>query len=219
VAAAESLEEALLALIESPEYGPGARLPTERRLAEQFNVSRGTVRAALARIEGRGAIVRIMGSGTYVADLDTNAPLLANGRDASPQEIMEARMLIEPRLPALIVAHASSRDLEKIRYALTQSEAVETHDEFEAWDARFHEAMADATHNRLVIDIYRVITTARTLTEWGEMKRRSSTPERRALRQMEHREMFDALIARDAEAARQKIEQHLGKINYELLGF
>ncbi len=218
-ATAEALEDALMALIASSDYGPGARLPTERALAERFNVSRGTVRAALARIEGRGNIVRIMGSGTYVADNNSTGMGLAGSGDASPQEIMEARIMIEPRMPALVVAHANSSDMEKIRQALYESEAAATHEAFEIWDARFHEAIAEATHNRLVMQVYQTITAARNLTEWGELKRRSSTPERRAAREAEHRIIFDALLARDALRAQKAMDEHLGKINYELLGF
>lgn len=218
-ATSEALEDALMALIMSSDYGPGARLPTERALSERFNVSRGTVRAALARIEGRGGIVRIMGSGTYVAEHGAAHAGAAGSGDASPQEIMEARIMIEPRMPALVVAHANSADLEKIRQALHESEAASTHEAFEIWDARFHEAIAEATHNRLVMQVYQTITAARNLTEWGELKRRNSTPERRAAREAEHRIIFDALMARDAERARKAMDEHLGKINYELLGF
>ncbi len=218
-ATAEALEDALMALIASPDYGPGARLPTERALVERFDVSRGTVRAALARIEGRGDIVRIMGSGTYVADHAAAGDGPAGGGDASPQEIMESRIVIEPRMLALVVAHANNADMEKIRQALYESEAATTHDAFEIWDARFHEAIAQATHNRLVIQVYQTITAARNLTEWGELKRRSSTPERRAARQVEHRVIFEALLARDAGRAQKAMDEHLGKINYELLGF
>ena len=108
VAAAQALDEALNELIDDPLYGPGARLPTERELSERFGVSRGNIRAALARIEARGRIVRIMGSGTYVADapVESDEPVIPQVvRDASPQEILEARMLVEPHLVSLVVLH------------------------------------------------------------------------------------------------------------------
>jgi DNA-binding FadR family transcriptional regulator len=212
-----TLERALAALISSPEYEPGMRIPTERELAERFNVSRGTVRAALSRMEGRGEIVRIMGSGTYVADrheTDTNPEQVG---DASPQEIMGARLMVEPSMLPLVVLHASKQDLIKIRHALEQSEAASDHDSFERWDAEFHKAIAEATHNRLVVDIYRTVTEARNLTEWGELKRRTSTPERRKAREAEHRKIFDALMTRDAIAAQQAMQQHLMIIRSELL--
>src|SRR5690606_16605267 len=102
-----ALEDALMALIGSKEYAPGDRLPTERALAERYGVTRGAIRAALGRIEGRGRIVRVVGSGTYIAGPSTAIFSSNQARDASPQEIMEARLLIEPQLPLLVVAHAN----------------------------------------------------------------------------------------------------------------
>lgn len=62
------IEDELALRIESGELPSGARLPTERDLAAQTGVSRMTVRAALARLEQRGLIVRRQGSGTFVAE-------------------------------------------------------------------------------------------------------------------------------------------------------
>jgi DNA-binding FadR family transcriptional regulator len=217
-----ALDEALARLMSEPAYGPGARLPTERALAERYNVSRGAIRAALARIEGRGQIVRIMGSGTYVAkppaDAMPDTSPTPGSRDASPQEIMEARMLLEPQMPALVVAHANGADIERIRAAMVAAEQATTLDDFEVWDGRFHEAIAQATHNRLIIDIYQTVTSARNLTEWGELKRRNATKERRAEREAEHRALFEALYARDAVKAEAALTEHLKKVSRNLLG-
>lgn len=61
------IEEELAERIESGELAAESRLPTERDLAAAFAVSRMTIRAALARLEQRGLILRRQGSGTYVA--------------------------------------------------------------------------------------------------------------------------------------------------------
>lgn len=61
------IEEELAEQIESGDLPPDARMPTERMLCDAFGVSRMTVRAALARLEQRGLILRRQGSGTYVA--------------------------------------------------------------------------------------------------------------------------------------------------------
>lgn len=217
-----ALDEALARLMSEPAYGPGARLPTERALAERYNASRSAIRAALARIEARGQIVRIMGSGTYVAKPPAAAPTdtsrTSGSRDASPQEIMEARMLLEPQMPALVVAHANGADIERIRAAMVAAEQATTLDDFELWDGRFHEAIAEATHNRLIIDIYQTVTSARNLTEWGALKRRNATEERRAEREAEHRALFQALHSRDAAAAETALTEHLKKVSRNLLG-
>ncbi|MER3418134.1 MAG: hypothetical protein C4343_03275 [Chloroflexota bacterium] len=62
------IEEELAERIEAGELAPASRLPTERELSEALGVSRMTVRAALARLEQRGLIRRLQGSGTFVSE-------------------------------------------------------------------------------------------------------------------------------------------------------
>ncbi|MCH8467947.1 MAG: winged helix-turn-helix domain-containing protein, partial [Roseinatronobacter sp.] len=64
----DSVEERLTKLLSQPEMLPGVRLPTERALAEDLNISRSAVRRAMARLEGQGKVLRVIGSGTYGAD-------------------------------------------------------------------------------------------------------------------------------------------------------
>jgi DNA-binding GntR family transcriptional regulator len=62
------IEEQLADRIEGGEFAPGDRLPTERELSEQLEVSRMTVRAAMDRLVQRDLIVRRQGKGTFVAE-------------------------------------------------------------------------------------------------------------------------------------------------------
>lgn len=215
--ASERVDRALAKLLSAPEQGPGSKLPTERALADQLSVPRSAVRSALSRLEAQGRVVRIIGSGTYVAE-NRGSGARAGGQDASPREIMETRMLVEPQLAALVVAHANGADLEKIRHAMCQAEAAIDFEGFELWDGNFHQALANATHNRLMIEVYHTITMARDQAEWGELKRRSITAERRALYEREHREIVEALQTRNAERARKALETHLLSVRHNLLG-
>ncbi|MGH7142625.1 MAG: GntR family transcriptional regulator [Planctomycetota bacterium] len=65
------LDHALRDAIIARRLAPGARLPEERELARQFQVSRGTVRRALAALEAAGLVLRQQGRGTYVAEPET----------------------------------------------------------------------------------------------------------------------------------------------------
>ena len=221
VRTADKVDQALARLLASPEQGPGSKLPTERALADQLAVPRSAVRAALSRLEAQGRVLRIIGSGTYVADPSPAAgfgPDKADGRDASPREIMETRILLEPPLAALVVAHANGADIARIREAMAKAEAATDFDSFELWDGLFHQAIADATHNRLVIEVYRTITIAREHAQWGELKRRSTTPERRAVYKEEHREIVHALELRDTERAQAALQAHLVTVRRTILG-
>jgi DNA-binding FadR family transcriptional regulator len=213
------VDSALRDLLQAPEMEPGRKLPTERALAAQLGVPRSAVRSALGRLEARGMVRRVMGSGTYVSDPSPSPDAEDHRQDASPLEIMETRLLIEPKLAGLIVAHANNSDLEQIRTALCGGAATTDFAEFEVWDARFHQALAEATKNRLMIEIYRTITVSRHLTEWGEMKRRSITEERRQIYNSEHRAILDALQARDAGSAEAALRTHLLSVKSNLFGF
>ncbi|OYW57901.1 MAG: hypothetical protein B7X99_12890 [Rhizobiales bacterium 17-65-6] len=207
------LEEALA----TGGYAPGAKLPTERALSEQVGVPRSAVRDALSVLEARGVVTRIVGSGTYVAE--RAPPLAPSGRrEVSPAEIMAARLVVEPRLSLLIVTHATASDFERMDACNRNAEAAADFEAFERWDAALHQVMAEATHNRLIMDLYREVTEARDRTEWGDLKRRSINAERRAIYEADHRVIVAALRARDSMAAERAIEDHLKTVRSNLFG-
>lgn len=214
------VEDRLAELLSQPSMLPGVKLPTERALAEDLNVSRSAVRRAMARLEAQGKVLRIIGSGTYVAD---SAPRpakvpITQRKDYSPREIMEARAVIEPRFAALIVMHANKADIEAIRQAFVESERSTDFVTFEYWDGQFHQLLAEATHNQLIIDLFQIVTQSRETAEWGELKKGSITAERRELYGQEHARILDALQARNARLAEKAIETHLGTVRQNLFG-
>jgi DNA-binding FadR family transcriptional regulator len=212
----------LVRMLESGRYPAGAKLPTERALAEQLNLPRSAVRDALAGLEAEGAIIRMVGSGTFVSGTPGGAasrPVPALVTDASPTEIMEGRLLIEPRLAMLAVAHATAADFERMDLCNRNAERTDSFEEFEHWDAALHQAIAEATHNRLLVELYRAITRARDQADWGELKRRSLSAERRAVYREQHRRIVSALRARDGARAEAELVAHLRVVRDNLLGF
>lgn len=202
-------------------FSPGSRLPTERELAERFAVPRNAVRKTLAQLEAEGCITRHVGRGTFLTH-PAGAPAAEfNGGVApsSPAELMEARMRIEPALAELIVTHATTADFERMEVCMERAERASTLDEFELWDAALHEAMAAATHNNFVARVLGMVTAARQQAEWGKLKDRIVTPERRIQYEDEHRAIVRALKARDAEQARLAILIHLQHARRNLFGY
>jgi DNA-binding FadR family transcriptional regulator len=209
----------LLDALASGQYAAGSKLPTERAVAERLAVPRSAVRNALAALEAEGVVVRLIGSGTFVAKPAPAAQpaLLALG-DASPTEIMEARLLIEPRIAALAVAHATPSDFERMEICNRNAENTDDFQRFEQWDAALHQAIAEATHNRLIVTLYTAITRARDQADWGELKRRSLTTERRDHYRGDHRRIVAALRSRDAQGAETALMDHLRRVRHNLLG-
>lgn len=200
---------------------PGARLPTERELARRFALPRNAVRRTLAQLEAEGSITRHVGRGTFLAarpDADASN-VLDSVSHTSPAELMEARLRIEPALAELIVTNATPADFERMETCLEKAERGSTLDEFELWDAALHQAIATATHNRFVIRVLDMVTAVRQQAEWGKLKDRIVTPERRIKYQEEHRNIVRALKERDAERARAFIIDHLQHARRNLFGF
>jgi DNA-binding FadR family transcriptional regulator len=197
--------------------GPGGRLPTERDLARDSGQSRTAVRRALQILEADGRIVRHVGRGTFLAP--GGRPRDAGGAAAtSPAEIMAVRLLIEPQMMALAIAAATSADLAEIRRCLDRGQEAESFEDFEVWDAALHRAFAAATHNSLLVGVMQMISEARDQALWGTLKRRSSTPERRAAYKCDHRDIVMALAERHTEAAQAAMRRHLLRVRANILG-
>lgn len=210
-AGAARLRQFILQGIDEGSLPPGERLPTERALVERFTLARSAVRRTLATLEAEGRIARFVGRGTFVAGPagheGAEMPL-----DASPAELMEARLLIEPAFAELVVSKASSVDFERMERALAAAETAVTIDAFETHDNELHEAIVAATHNRFLVAIYERVALLRRQAEWGTLKERSMTVERRLAYQREHRLIVQALRERDPARARAAMVAHLRHI-------
>jgi DNA-binding FadR family transcriptional regulator len=219
----EGLREALLESLRSRALRAGQRLPTERALSEQYGLSRSTVRRVLMEFKRRKLITQTVGSGTYVAD-DVQQILaewpVAQGVTASvsPAELMAARLVLEPALIDMVIGNATAADFARMDDCNQQAEGATTLEDFEHWDAALHEAIAVAAHNGFIASVFRLMNEARAQGEWGALKRRSATPERRLVYQREHRELVAALKDRDAERARRACLGHLLNVRTNMLG-
>src|SRR5690606_4421267 len=105
----------------------GYRLPAERELVTQFGIARNTLRKAMVELENEGHITRHVGRGTFIAETpspagDASQSLLQRIHGASPAEVMELRLLIEPQFVELAATRATGRDLQQIVHCLEQSE-------------------------------------------------------------------------------------------------
>lgn len=201
-------------------FAPGSRLPPERTLAQDFGISRGTVRRVLKHFEDQKRITGIKGSGTFVLPLSrTSANLEPTALPlASPAELLEARLYIEPLLPELIVRNANALDFERMQACLVTSEQVTTVAEFERLDHELHRLFAMATHNAFFVEIMDLVGRARIHGGWGVLKERSYTPERHQQYMDQHRAIVNALTNRDLEASRRLMTEHLLQIRKNLFG-
>ena len=224
--AAAALRERILDNLRSRTWRAGHRIPTERELGEQFGLSRSTVRRVLLEMKQRHLITQTVGSGTYVSERvdDALASLAATasssiGQGISPAELMGARLVLEPALIDMVTGNATAADFARMDQCNANAEAARTLADFEHWDGALHEAIADAAHNGFISRVFQMMHEARAQGEWGVLKRRSATPERRLEYQQEHRALVAALKERDAERARALCLAHLLHVRTNMLGY
>ena len=229
----------------SGHWPAGARLPTERTFSEQYGISRTTVRKVLSEFKAQGLIAQTVGSGTYVTETaigfgaggaptpshtqkqplavsasvsEAPSPLQA-ALQTSPAELMQARLALEPAIVEMVIINATPADFEQLENCCARAEAATSAEEFEVWDGMFHEVIARAAHNGFVAQLFKLMHMARAQGEWGMLKKRSLTPERRLAYQTEHRALLQAIKDRDPERARARAVEHLLHVRRNLLDY
>ena len=179
------------------QYEHEERLPAERNLAEEFNVSRGTIRSVLQILENQHLVTRQVGSGTYVSHQEqTNQQEISS--ITSPLEMVEVRIALEPQIVKLAIANASYRDLEELRKALHQCEGCDGDvEKFARADTAFHMMLAQCSKNKLLYWLYERISEVRRYSQWRSMKAKLLTPKRMDAYNSQHRAIYDAIASRD----------------------
>lgn len=142
------------AKVESGEYAPGARLPSERELAEALDVSRPSVREALIALEIEGYVDVRVGTGVFVtaragAGDAVGAPVRGPAANTAPMDVgahdvLEVRRLVEPHCAALAAKNATPEQVQLIARAVA---ALELPGPRTPHDDSFHLAIAEASGN------------------------------------------------------------------------
>lgn len=132
---------------------PGDRLPTERDLSKNLNVSRSVVREAIKRLQSLGRISSLQGSGTRVASpsgeqVAAGYRWLFQHTDLRLDQLAAVRIPLETTIAALAAEHRTEEHLERLREAQTRlgadSRGLKS---FVAADVDFHAVLAEATGN------------------------------------------------------------------------
>ncbi len=232
------LADLILAEAERAGMGPGSRLPTERKLALDLGATRSSVRHALAMLQAQGRISREVGRGTFLLDgpepsvppaappagvpagpprgQGQEPPAGPAAADFAPADVMTIRRLLEPPAMSLVVAWATTADLEQMDRCLAGGDSAASYEEFEAWDLALHHAIMAASHSPLLVALYSLVEAARHGHVWGDLKRRSASAERREQYQADHRAIVSALRARDSAGAVEAMRLHLARVSGHL---
>lgn len=200
----------LAARIEAGEYAPGSRLPSERELVEELQVSRPTLREALIALEIMGFVKVRGGSGIYVTESGGQHSNIDPGFGSF--ELLEAREIVETDTAAIAARTITPDQLAALREQLElQIKGLEEDSKFlEEPDMRFHTLIAEATGNGalhyLVEQLWRF---RRESGIWRLIDERSNVRALQSQAVEEHIGVFAAIEAHDADAAREAMRVHI----------
>lgn len=215
---AEQLEETLAERIRNGAYPAGGRLPSEVVIAAQFNCSRTVVREAISRLQAAGLAETRHGIGTFV--LETGTPLKFDIDPATALTVQDALSMLELRITleveaaALAAARRSEAHLADMRAILDSFQArlqtsSEASSETVGPDFDFHLKVAEATGNRYFVEIMSLLGTATIPRNRLTLARASSDPNYLRTIERQHFDVYEAIRARDPEAARTMMRVHL----------
>ena len=157
----KQVSDKLEAMIEAGTYRVGDRFPTEPELMEMFSVSRNTVREAVQSLTWAGLLDVKQGDGTYVrASNRFYANMKQRCANVSLRDISETRNCLETKIARLAAQRRTQEDIDNIRRALSKRKNPSTDaKENTQADLEFHLAIAQASHNAILIDVYKSIST------------------------------------------------------------
>jgi GntR family transcriptional regulator, uxu operon transcriptional repressor len=213
----QRLAEHIIAIIGQGEFKVGERLPSERNLAERFEVSRTAVREAVIALEIQGIVEVRGGSGIYVCrSTDVKPPAYIPTGGPGPFELMRARWLIEAEVAAQAAEQRKDIDLERIYTALVaMREAVDDKRANEQADRLFHIRIAESTGNSVLAQVVTGLWDQLRGPIWAKIEEHFHTPALRTASLQDHQKIFTAVVASDPGAAREAMRRHLERVIVE----
>lgn len=212
----QKLAVRIAALVADGEFEVGARLPSERALADRFDVSRTLVREAIIVLEIQGTVEVRGGSGIYVSappTPPTRSTTFMPPTGPGPFELLRARCLIEPEIASVAAVTRTDADLDRI-FAALAAMREHMHDKAanEAADRLFHLRIAESTGNSVLLQMVTALWDHTKAPIWSQMESHFHTPELRRASQDDHQRVFTALLERNAEAARAAMRAHIERV-------
>lgn len=221
---ADVLAGKLRSQILSGALAPGASLPAERDIVTQTGLSRGSVREALRILEAEHLVTtrpgRHGGSIARRPGVDSLAKYVSQfvqGHGIALLSVLQTRDTIEPTLAALAASNGTDSDFQLLIEATRNVEdAFADTPRFLSENVKWHYAIAVASHNELLrafmVAISSLIYKATAIENFA-------TDDVRKVVLKAHRRILDAIVARDADAARRRMARHLAAVTTAMQAF
>ena len=217
----EQVREALLERIRSGVLRPGAQLPSERELCDQFAVARTSVREAVHGLVTLGLLEK-RGNRSYVVEHLPTVNLDADRRKRRVRELFEVREVVEVPIVRIAASRASSRDRAEIVDLAEQFTEHMALDDFRRLDRALHTAIARASGNAVLVELYNKVLD--TLFHSGEFDELLNAEENEAaVRDLirdaceGHRAIAQRIAEGDAAGAVEAAERHLDDVEDQMI--
>ena len=209
----QRLAEQILQLIAGGEFTPGARLPSERNLADRFQVSRTAVREAVIALEVQERVEVRLGSGIYVREHPATGKATYVPAGPGPFELLRARRLIEGEIAAQAAELRKDADIDRIYAALANMrDNCDDKRANEAADLQFHIRIAEATGNAVLAHVVHALWDQLRGPIWTQLEQHFHTPALRQASLEDHRKIFGAIVSRAAPLARNAMHEHIDRV-------
>jgi DNA-binding FadR family transcriptional regulator len=203
-------------LLMSGEIGPGDRLPAERDLALRLGVSRSTLREAIRGLEMMRVLQVRHGEGIFVTSLDAALLLEATGfalqlmRDHEVVELLELRAILEGAAAGLASARMTDQQLRTLSQRLEELDAATTADDFLEADIAFHACIAAGAGNGVLASLLDTFSSRTYRARY--LNAGLGLEESLARGRVAHLRIYEAVAARDPEAARASASAHVTSV-------
>lgn len=201
-------------LIKNGKLKAGERLPSERYLAEEFKVSRNTVREAIKALAEKAVVISRRGAGTYIAEGALSCMIDGvTRRHLRLQEVFELRKILEPQIAALAAQRISNETLASLEEVVQQQKiALATGRDQVDLDEHFHRLIVKASGNSILIDVYETLHDVLAESRIRELQ----TQERNTRSLESHRKLIRALKQKAPERAAEIMRQHMLQVEKNL---
>jgi GntR family transcriptional regulator, transcriptional repressor for pyruvate dehydrogenase complex len=206
----EAVAEQVLKLIKDGSLKAGDRIPIELELAASLGVSRTAVREGMARLHAMGIIEILPGRGTFITKLPDSSLLKIQRKNIENiktlVEALEFRKIMETSMLELVVEKITEDDLNRLKDCLEKHKKGLTKNVFPAeGDMLFHKILAQATHNKVFIELYDDIYLL--IMEYVLGIKNYKNEYKQSL--VDHEKIYQGLLKRDISSAKEAMKKHI----------
>lgn len=203
---------------------PGDRLPSERTLALELDVSRPSLREAIQKLVAKGLLVTRHGGGTVVTDrlaasfTDPWQELLRD-HPMLHSDMLEFRHIVEGEAARLATERATEADLQRIDTVYAALEAAYESDDLEACvanDVAFHQAIAEASHNSLIGHVTASLMRVMYEHVQSNLVHLRKLPEQWKMLREQHRKIWETLHRRQPQESLEAARKHIDLVSQSM---